>query len=134
MILLRRHVTSSKTDPLVDEVELLQANPNYAYIRYPDGKEDTVATKHLAPPGSEPFVQFNNEQGFLPSDPIRQPVPGESENSPQPTCDDTSNMTLRDGPVPEATATTPYQHGSSDETPTLRISNRTRRPPTRFEA
>ena len=52
MVLLRRHVRSSKTDPLVDEVELLQANPNYAHIRYPDGKEDTVATKHLAPPGN----------------------------------------------------------------------------------
>jgi len=38
-------------DPLVDEVELLQANPHYAHVRYPDGRETTVATKHLAPKG-----------------------------------------------------------------------------------
>ena len=39
----------SKFDPLVDEVELIEANPNYAHIRSPDGREDTVALKYLAP-------------------------------------------------------------------------------------
>jgi len=48
-VLLKRHVRHSKTDPLVDEVELLQANPNYAHIRYSDGRETTVSTRHLAP-------------------------------------------------------------------------------------
>ena len=48
-IILRRHVKSSKYEPLTDEVELIEANPQYAYIRFPDGKEDTVALKHLAP-------------------------------------------------------------------------------------
>jgi len=38
-VLLKRHVRHSKTEPLVDEVELLQANPNYAHVRYPDGRE-----------------------------------------------------------------------------------------------
>ena len=47
--LLKRQVRSSKTDPLVDEVELLEANPNYAHVRYPDGRETTVSIKHLAP-------------------------------------------------------------------------------------
>ena len=46
-VLLKRHVRANKTDPLVDEVELLQANPQYAHIRYPDGKEDTVSVKYL---------------------------------------------------------------------------------------
>ena len=50
-VLLKRHVRASKTDPLVDEVELLQANPHYAHVRYQDGRETTVATKHLAPKG-----------------------------------------------------------------------------------
>ncbi|XP_068215830.1 uncharacterized protein [Palaemon carinicauda] len=31
-----------KNDPLVDEVELLQANPNYAHIKYPNERETTV--------------------------------------------------------------------------------------------
>jgi len=35
-VLLKRHVRASKTDPLVDEVELLEANPQYAHIRHTD--------------------------------------------------------------------------------------------------
>ena len=45
-VLLRRHVKSSNYEPLTDEVELIEANPQYAHIRFPDGKEDTVALKH----------------------------------------------------------------------------------------
>ena len=48
-VLLKRHVRHCKTEPLVDEVELLQANPNYAHVRYADGRETTVSTRHLAP-------------------------------------------------------------------------------------
>jgi len=50
-VLLKRNVRHSKTEPLVDEVELLQANPNYADVRYPDGRVTTVSTRHLAPAG-----------------------------------------------------------------------------------
>ena len=49
-VLLKRHVRD-KSDPLVDEVELLHANPHYAFVRYPSGRETSVATKHLAPSG-----------------------------------------------------------------------------------
>ena len=49
--MLKRQVRHSKTEPLVDEVELLQANPNYAHVRYPDGQDTTVSTRHLAPVG-----------------------------------------------------------------------------------
>jgi len=31
------------------EVELIEANPHYAYIRFPDGREESVALNHLAP-------------------------------------------------------------------------------------
>ena len=47
----KRHVRHSKFDPLVEKVDVLQANPHYAHIRYPDGRETTVSTKHLAPYG-----------------------------------------------------------------------------------
>ena len=50
-VLLRRFVRTSKTDPLVDEVELLEANPQYAHVRFPDGRESTVSVKDLAPRG-----------------------------------------------------------------------------------
>ena len=48
-VLLKHYVRSRKTNPIVEEVDLLQANPHYVYVRYPDGQETTVSTKHLAP-------------------------------------------------------------------------------------
>lgn len=48
-VYLKRSVRSSKYDPLVDEVELLEANPLYAYIRLNDGRESTVSLRQLAP-------------------------------------------------------------------------------------
>ena len=48
-VLVKRFVRQSKQDPLVDEVELIEANPNYAHIRYPNGRESTVSLRHLAP-------------------------------------------------------------------------------------
>ena len=50
-VLLRRFIRHSKQEPLVDEVELLEANPQYAFIRYKDGRESTVSIKDLAPTG-----------------------------------------------------------------------------------
>ena len=48
-VLIKSHVRSSKFDPLTDKVHLIEANPQYAHVRYPDGKEDTVALMHLSP-------------------------------------------------------------------------------------
>jgi len=48
----KRHVRN-KYDPLVDEVELVQINPNHGVIRYPNGRESTVFIRDLAPIGSE---------------------------------------------------------------------------------
>ena len=50
-ILLKRNVRGSKYESCVDKVELLEVNPQYAYIRYPDGRETAVPIKQLAPPG-----------------------------------------------------------------------------------
>ena len=30
-------------------MHLIEANPQYTHVQYPNGKEDTVALKHLAP-------------------------------------------------------------------------------------
>jgi len=32
--LLKRHVRTSKTDPIVDKVDLVHATPNYALVRF----------------------------------------------------------------------------------------------------
>lgn len=50
-VLMKKYVRTSKNDPLVEEVELIEANPEYAYVRLPDGRETTVSTRHLAPRG-----------------------------------------------------------------------------------
>ena len=46
-VLLKQFVKNLKYD--VTEVELLEANPQYAYLKYPNGKESTVSLRHLAP-------------------------------------------------------------------------------------
>ncbi|CAG2223252.1 unnamed protein product [Mytilus edulis] len=45
------HLRATKYDPLVEEVDLLEANPTYAHVRLPDGRETTVSVRHLAPRG-----------------------------------------------------------------------------------
>ena len=55
-VLLRCLVHNSKSKPLVDEVELLDANPSHAHIRLPDGRESTVSVRDLAPIGSSDHV------------------------------------------------------------------------------
>lgn len=51
-VLMRNHVRANKYEPIVQEVELLEANPDYAHVRLPDGRETTVSIRHLAPRGA----------------------------------------------------------------------------------
>ena len=51
-MLLKCHGRSSKHDPMVEEVDLVHATPNYAVVRFPSGKESTVLLKYIAPAGS----------------------------------------------------------------------------------
>jgi len=46
-VLLKRFVRS-KSEPLCDEVELLDANPKTALVRFPDGRESTVSVSDFA--------------------------------------------------------------------------------------
>ena len=76
-------------DPLVDEVELLQANPHYANVRYPDGRETTVSTKHLAPKGQLEVVDTLQAPERIPKETENVPleltperIPKETENLP----------------------------------------------------
>ena len=50
---MKKNVRQSKYDPMVEEVELLECNPQYASIRYKDGRESTVSVKQLAPAGRD---------------------------------------------------------------------------------
>ena len=50
-VLLRRYVRKSKYEPLVDKVDLIEANPMYAHVRHENGVESTVSLRDLAPLG-----------------------------------------------------------------------------------
>ena len=76
-VLFKQHIRDSKFDPLVDEVNLLEANPQYAHVQFPDGREDTVSIKHLAPLGDKE-VSVKSDQ----SSPVD--IPQIVVNSPPP--------------------------------------------------
>ena len=40
----------------MDEVALLQANQQYAHIRYADGRETTISVRHLAPLSEDTYI------------------------------------------------------------------------------
>ena len=46
-VYVKKHVRQSKHDPLVEEAELIEANPEYAYIRLKSGNETTVSIRDL---------------------------------------------------------------------------------------
>ncbi|OUC40742.1 hypothetical protein D917_03837, partial [Trichinella nativa] len=58
--LLKKYFPDSKTDLLV-EVRLLEVNPTNAYVRFPDGRESSVSTRHLAPAGSSDAEEAQQE-------------------------------------------------------------------------
>ena len=64
-VLLRRYVRASKQEPLVDEVELLEANTHYAHVRHGSGRETTVSIRDLAPFG-EVKITGSSEPDVLP--------------------------------------------------------------------
>ena len=65
-VFLRKFVRSSKGEPLLEEVELIESNPSYAHIRYPDGKESSVSLQDLAPcPGSITALQLSSNPALV---------------------------------------------------------------------
>ena len=56
-VFLRKFVRNGKSDDLVQRVDLIEANPMYACIKYPDGRISNVSLKDLArfPSEEEPF-------------------------------------------------------------------------------
>ena len=58
---MKNHTMGSKYEPPVIQVELLEANPDYSYIRYPDGRETTVSNRHLAPMGNAHSTELQDQ-------------------------------------------------------------------------
>ena len=67
-VLLKKFVQNSKYDQSVLQVDLIDANPQFAHIQYPDRRESTVSIKHLAP--LTPRIQMDPEVSFLLNNPF----------------------------------------------------------------
>ena len=118
-VLLWRFVRQSKSDPLVDEVELVEPNAHYAHIRFQNGCEDTVSMRDLAPINRE--LTIEQVADHIPategSSAVEEPIVGPEDVQP---------------PAVQAPTSGPSQSLSSEsDWPPLRRSKRERRPPTR---
>ena len=67
--LLKRHVRGSKYKPLVETVDILKVNPNYAHVRFNNGRETNVSLRHIA--------TLDDGMNSLDTEP--DPMPGDSQ-------------------------------------------------------
>ncbi|XP_059827450.1 uncharacterized protein LOC132395170 [Hypanus sabinus] len=84
-VLLRKHVRSNKYSPLVERVHLLHANPQYAYVVLPDGREDTVSIRDLAPAGAADLYPEGSPVTVNPAPEVTPYSPGPTQ-TPHDTC------------------------------------------------
>ena len=101
-VLLKRNDRAPKYDPIVEEVELLFCNPQYAHIIRADGKQETVSLRRLAPRGGTSSSPTDTEV------PTTNPV--ENEIQPTPSADPICSQ-------PQASSNTnedPQSNGSAD--------------------
>ncbi|XP_059844624.1 uncharacterized protein LOC132404485 [Hypanus sabinus] len=84
-VLLRKHVRSNKYSPLVERVHLLHANPQYAYVVLPDGREDTVSIRDLAPAGAADHYPEGSPVTVNPAPEVAPYSPGPTQ-TPHDTC------------------------------------------------
>ena len=131
-VLVRRNVRQNKYEPMVEQAMLIEANPEYARIKYADGKESLVSVRHLAAPPetvvTEDFGHYvspNNPDQNLSSDNARQnsQQPLQSEAFPTPTAD----VTVLEDPTLGSPA--PQSPGTTHPTPDVRRTARARQPP-----
>ena len=123
-VFLKKHIRESKYDPLVEEVELLETNPNYAHIRLSNGKETTVSLKHLSP-SSNPLLPGNITS---PESSDGSPLDSLSEKPLSP-----ESMTLSQDNEPYVECQSPSSFEVPEERPLPRRSLRNRHPPDRLQ-
>uniref|UniRef100_A0A2C9L369 Integrase catalytic domain-containing protein n=1 Tax=Biomphalaria glabrata TaxID=6526 RepID=A0A2C9L369_BIOGL len=59
-VLLKKIVRLSKYDPITEEVDLVTCNPQYAVIRTPYSREETVSLRMLAPREEQKIIENEN--------------------------------------------------------------------------
>ena len=79
--LLKRHLRRSKYEPLVETVDILEVNPNYAHVRFNNGRETAVSLRHIAPLGNG-MNSLDTKPDPMPGDPQELDVPNPSNAPP----------------------------------------------------
>ena len=117
-VLLKRHFRTSKHEPLVDEVELIHATPNYARVRLPNGHEKTVTLRDIAPMSEKRYYANDSFQS-------ERPTSSETEIQDQPVENSPSTPSLEDQQNNDNLRT---ERENFQNEPELRRSTRDRRP------
>ena len=92
-VYVRKHVRD-KYDPVVEEMDLLNANPNYAVVRSPEGLEVAVSARDIAPTPAVPREanesQSLSQSNEIPFSTLERPdsgshdLPGTNDSDNQP--------------------------------------------------
>ena len=135
-VLLKNYYRTSKYQPIVNEVELIDANPHYAKIRHQDGSEANVSIKDLAPAGQDITKNFSDNQFDINCDNMsdKSKIDFKDDNmSAQSTPPDSSLVSEREL---SNNLSTPNRKDILVEPPVetvVRRSERVRRPPDRLQ-
>ena len=124
-VYVKCHVRN-KNDPLVEEAELIEANPHYTHVKLNDGREINVSLRDLA---RNPVADAANDTNLSShSDDIENTILPQSDNESnsflQP--DITSNGRAAPDDTESISSDAPYK------TPNLRRSSHIRRPIDRY--
>lgn len=127
-VLMKRPVRQSKYEPVVEEVHLIEGNPEYSHVRFPDGRETTVSSRHLAPVGEiqDPQSSENPYSILEPNQSINEGISQSHNEELNPPINESNQCTSQE---PQEA----YHGVSDDACDTLRRSQRERRSPTYFK-
>jgi hypothetical protein len=130
--MLRRYVRKNKTEPLVDEVDLIDCNLTFAHVKYRDGRESTVSVQDLAPcPRKSPHElpssteNENCDERLETSSCSKDLISSPAGSSPQPGLP-------QDVAEPKPASSEPEQPEERPPSPIIRKSTRPRKPPERY--
>ena len=122
-VYVKRH-NRTKNDLLVEEAELIKANPHYAHVRLGDGKEISVSLRDLAPNPKSLIEQSSFTEN---KDSADKTVNRDFESQ-----SDLTNKMPADRDSVEASVESSTQKTSFQENTNLRRSSRVRRPIDRY--
>ena len=94
----------------MDEVELIEANPQYALVRHADGRESDVSLRDLAPVGDIPGPWIAPEDRPNPPDTEDPPEDHGTEIAPDTSSNDTVSIE-----APSDTSDGPTRESQTDE-------------------